>query len=153
MVGNRDVTSGLWSVSRRNCRPSRRNLKCLTALNAASSSLSKVEYLVPAPDSFLDYNASGCQLPPASCCSTPPTCVSEASVARESMAFGAGCANGTAAAQGRVWRSELGAPTVLRSPGQPWPPQRRWRRRAATPASWGPLGVHRSRVEACGQYL
>jgi hypothetical protein len=54
VVRNRDVTSGLWSVSRRNCRPSSENLKCLTALKAASSSLSKVEYLVPAPDSFLE---------------------------------------------------------------------------------------------------
>ncbi len=54
VVRNRDVTSGLWSVSRRNCRPSSKNLKCLTALKAASSSLSKVEYLVPAPDSFLE---------------------------------------------------------------------------------------------------
>jgi hypothetical protein len=54
VVRNRDVTSGLWSVSRRNCRPSSKNLKCLTALKAASSSLSKVEYLVPAPDNFLE---------------------------------------------------------------------------------------------------
>jgi len=54
VVRNRDVTNGLWSVSRRNCRPSSRNLKCLTALNKASSSLSKVEYLVPVPDSFLE---------------------------------------------------------------------------------------------------
>jgi len=53
-VLNRDVTSGLWSVRKRNCRPSSRNLKCLAALKAASSSLSKVEYLVPAPDSFLE---------------------------------------------------------------------------------------------------
>jgi hypothetical protein len=53
-VLNRDVTYGLWSVGRRNCHPSSRNLKCLTALNAASSSLSRVEYLVPAPDSFLE---------------------------------------------------------------------------------------------------
>jgi hypothetical protein len=48
------VTSGLWSVSRRNCRPSSKNLKCLTALNAASSSLLKVEYLVAAFDNFLE---------------------------------------------------------------------------------------------------
>ncbi len=54
VVRNRDVTNGLWSVSRPNCRPSSRKLKCLTALNAASSSLSKVEYLVPTPDSFLE---------------------------------------------------------------------------------------------------
>jgi hypothetical protein len=54
VVRNRDVTSGLWSVRRRNCRPSSWNLKCLTALKAASSSLSKVEYLVPAQDSFLE---------------------------------------------------------------------------------------------------
>jgi hypothetical protein len=54
VVRNRDVTIGLWSVSRRNCCPSSRNLKCLTALKAASSSLSKLEYLVPAPDSFLE---------------------------------------------------------------------------------------------------
>jgi hypothetical protein len=54
MVRNRDVTSGLWSVSKRNCCPSSKNLKCLTELKAASSSLSKVEYLVPAPDSFLE---------------------------------------------------------------------------------------------------
>jgi hypothetical protein len=60
MVQNRDVTSGLWSVSRRNWRPSSKNLKCLTALKAASSSLSKVEYLVPAPDNFLPSPA--CQL-------------------------------------------------------------------------------------------
>ncbi len=52
VVRNMDVTSGLWSVSRQNCHPSSRNLKCLTALKAASSSLSKVEYLVPAPDRF-----------------------------------------------------------------------------------------------------
>ena len=51
---NMDVTSGLWSVSRRNCRPSSKNLKCLTALKAASSSLSKVEYLVPTSYSFLE---------------------------------------------------------------------------------------------------
>ncbi len=54
VVRNRDVTSSLWSVSRLNCRPSSKNLKYLTALKAASSSLSKVEYLVPAPDSFLE---------------------------------------------------------------------------------------------------
>jgi hypothetical protein len=54
VVRNREVTSGLWSVSRRNRRPSSKNLKCLTALKAASSSLSKVEYLVPAPDNFLE---------------------------------------------------------------------------------------------------
>ncbi len=54
VVRNRDVTSGLWLVSRRNCRPSSKNLKCLTALKAASSSLSKVEYLVPAPDNFFE---------------------------------------------------------------------------------------------------
>ena len=54
VVRNRDVTSGLWSVSRRNWCPSSKNLKCLTALKAASSSLSKVEYLVPTPDNFLE---------------------------------------------------------------------------------------------------
>jgi hypothetical protein len=54
VVRNRDVTSGLWLVSRRKCHPSSKNLKCLTVLKAASSSLSKVEYLVPAPDSFLE---------------------------------------------------------------------------------------------------
>ncbi len=54
VVRNMDVTSGLWSVSRQNCCPSSKNLKCLTALKAASSSLSKVEYLVPVPDSFLE---------------------------------------------------------------------------------------------------
>jgi hypothetical protein len=54
VVRNREVTSGLWSVSRRNCRPSSKNLKYLTALKAASSSLSKVEYLLLAPDSFLE---------------------------------------------------------------------------------------------------
>ncbi len=35
-------------------RPSSRNLKCLTAPKASSSSLWKVEYLVPAPDNFLE---------------------------------------------------------------------------------------------------
>jgi hypothetical protein len=54
VVRNRDVTSGLWSVSRRKRRPSSRNLKCLTALKAASNSLSKVEYFAPAPISLLE---------------------------------------------------------------------------------------------------
>ncbi len=54
VVRNRDVTSGLWSVNRRNCHPSSKNLKCLTVLKAASSSLSKVECLVPAPNNFLE---------------------------------------------------------------------------------------------------
>jgi hypothetical protein len=36
VVRNRDVTCGLWSVSRRNCLPSSKNLKCLTALKVAS---------------------------------------------------------------------------------------------------------------------
>jgi hypothetical protein len=31
VVQNRDVMRGLWSVSRRNCHPSSKNLKCLTA--------------------------------------------------------------------------------------------------------------------------
>ncbi len=53
VVQNRDVTNGLWSVSRQNCHPSSRNLKCLTALNAASSSLLKVEYLVSCPRQLL----------------------------------------------------------------------------------------------------
>ncbi len=52
MVRNRAVTSGLWSVRRRKCRPSSRNRKCWTALKAASSSLLNVEYRVPAPDGF-----------------------------------------------------------------------------------------------------
>jgi hypothetical protein len=43
VVRKRDVTNGLRSVSRRKRRPSSRNLKCLTALKAASSSLSKVD--------------------------------------------------------------------------------------------------------------
>jgi hypothetical protein len=54
VVRNMDVTSGLWSVIRQNCRPSSKNLKCLTVLKAASSSMSKVEYLEPAPDNFLE---------------------------------------------------------------------------------------------------
>jgi len=54
VLRNRDVTNGLWLMRRRNCHPSSRNLKCLIVLNAASSSLSKVEYLVPTSDSFLE---------------------------------------------------------------------------------------------------
>jgi hypothetical protein len=54
VVWNRDVTSGLWSVSRRKRRPSSRNRKWRTALKAARSSLLKVEYQVPAPYSFFE---------------------------------------------------------------------------------------------------
>jgi hypothetical protein len=54
MVRNRDVTSGFWSVSRQNRRPSSRNLKCLTALKAASSSLSTASWSrTPAAASYL----------------------------------------------------------------------------------------------------
>ncbi len=41
VVRNRDVPSDLWSVSRRNRRPSSRNLKCQTALPAPSGQLLK----------------------------------------------------------------------------------------------------------------
>jgi hypothetical protein len=54
VVRNRAMTRGLWSVRRQKRPPSSRDLKCRTALKAASSSLSKVEYWVPAPYSFLE---------------------------------------------------------------------------------------------------
>jgi hypothetical protein len=64
---------------------------------AASSSLSKVEYLTSAGASFLEKKAKGFQPFLTCCCSTPPTCESEASTERERTAFGAGWQSGTAA--------------------------------------------------------
>ncbi len=47
-------------------------------------------------ESFLEKKANGCQLPCVCCCKTAPTCVSDASVAKESLADGCGCCNDTA---------------------------------------------------------
>ena len=63
----------------------------------ANSSLSKVEYLDSVESNFLEKKPRGCHAPCTCCCSTPPTCVSEASVARESTAPGAAWESGTAA--------------------------------------------------------
>ena len=61
------------------------------AENAANNSLSKVEYLTSAEFSFLLKKAKGDQEPdPDNCCKTPPTCVSEASTAKEIVASGVG---------------------------------------------------------------
>jgi len=84
------ATIGLWSVSTWNFLPSRRKRKCLTAAYVPRSSLSKVLYLDSAGDSFLEKKASGRQSSPSSCCSTPPTWESEASVTKEMVALGAG---------------------------------------------------------------
>jgi hypothetical protein len=75
VVWKRDVTRGLWSVSGQKRCPSRRNRKWRTRQKAASSRCRSLEYRVSAPYSFLEKKASGCQLPPASCCRTPPTWV------------------------------------------------------------------------------
>src|SRR5450830_1372048 len=88
----RAVTKGLWSVLRRKFRPSSRYRKWRMALKAANSSLSKVLYFSSAVDSFLLKKARGRQDPLSNCCKTPPTCVSEASTAKESNEFGLGCA-------------------------------------------------------------
>ncbi len=81
VVRNRDVTGGLWSVSRRNRPPSSRNLKCLTAL--------------PAPFGQLLKNA-------------PYACVGGVRC-QESPAFGAGCASSTTAARAALAASKAAA--------------------------------------------
>jgi hypothetical protein len=63
----RAETSGLWSVSSRNLRASRRNRKCRMAVKAANSSLSKVEYQLSVELSFLEKKASGVQERFSSC--------------------------------------------------------------------------------------
>jgi hypothetical protein len=68
VVQNKAVTRGLWSVRRRKRHPS--NRKWRIALKATSSSLLKVEYQLPTPDSFFEKKASGCQLSLAHCCRT-----------------------------------------------------------------------------------
>ncbi len=51
--------------------------------------------------SLREKKTSGRQWSPDFCCKTPPIWVSEASVAKESSVFGAGCWRGTAAAMRR----------------------------------------------------
>jgi hypothetical protein len=89
------VTSSLWSVHSWKSRPSKICLKCLIVWEAARSSRSNVDYLVSATLSLREKKPNGCQEPLTCCCSTPPMCVSEASVATEMAASGAGCATGT----------------------------------------------------------
>ncbi len=108
VVRNRDVTSGLWSVSRRNCHPSSKNLKCLTALKAA----------------LCRRWSTWCPPPTASWNRTPAAAISRRS------AVEARCRR---VCLRRLWRgkarhSGLGAPVVPRPPGPPWP-LRRLRRR------------------------
>jgi hypothetical protein len=57
--------------------------------------------------SLQEKKPSGCQWSPDFCCMTPPIWVSEASVAKESSAFGEGCWNGTAATRRRLasWKA------------------------------------------------
>ena len=62
------------------------------ALKAASSSLSKAEYLACVGDSLAEKKAKGRQAQRHSCCSTAPTCDSEASTARARTALWLGCA-------------------------------------------------------------
>src|SRR5450830_165094 len=85
-------TKGLWSELRRKFRPSSKYRKWRMALKAANSSLSKVLYFSSAVDSFLLKKASGRHDPLSNCCKTPQTCMSEASTAKESTAFGLGWA-------------------------------------------------------------
>ncbi len=63
---------------------------------ATSNSLSNVEYFTSGGASFFEKKAKGFQPFPTYCCSTPPTCESEASTESERTAFGAGWQSGTA---------------------------------------------------------
>jgi hypothetical protein len=49
-----EATRGLWSVRSVNCLPSRRKRKCRIVRKAASNSLSNVEYLTSAVESFFE---------------------------------------------------------------------------------------------------
>ncbi len=118
VVRNSAVTSGLWSVSSRKRRPSSKNRKWRTVLKAASSF--PVECGIPGatPTAFLRKKRVA-DSSPASCCRTPRTWVSEASVSRESTAFGAGCVSGAVAASAPLaaWKAAAGGHTsVLESP-------------------------------------
>lgn len=89
--------SGLWSVYRVNVRPSRKCLKCLMALKAAKSSLSKALYFFSVSESFLEKNASGSQSLPMRCSSCAPTALLDASTVKLVGAPGFGWCNKTAA--------------------------------------------------------
>src|SRR5450830_1977197 len=95
-------TNGLWSVLRRKFRPSSKYRKWRMALKAANSSLSNVLYFSSAVVNFLLKKARGLQDPLSNCCKTPPTCVSEASTAKESTEFGLGCARTVQSFNGAV---------------------------------------------------
>jgi len=64
----------------------------------ARSSLSKVEYRVSMADSFFEKNDNGLQPLLLICCITAPTCVDEASTARDTLAEAEGCARDVAEA-------------------------------------------------------
>jgi hypothetical protein len=69
------------------------------AAAAARSSRSNVEYFDSAGCSLREKKPNGCQDSCTCCCSGPPMCVSDASVARVRAAIaalGAGCVSGTA---------------------------------------------------------
>ncbi len=91
------VTSGLWSVQSWKDRPSQKWWKCRIAAKAANNSRSKVEWRDSMSVNL--QKKRGHQWSPDFCCMTSPIWVSEASVARESSVFGAGCWRVTAAAR------------------------------------------------------
>ena len=74
-----------------NSLPSSMNLKWQIVEKAASSSLSKAEYLTSVFDNFLEKNDIKAHPPRSHCWRTPPIWESEASAAIETGAFGTGC--------------------------------------------------------------
>ena len=70
--------------------PSSKILKCLMEQKAASSSLSKAEYLHSVSYSFLEKKPRGPHAPAICCCRTLPIWLSKALVARDSSAVGSG---------------------------------------------------------------
>ncbi len=90
-------TNVLWSVRIRNLRPSRRKRKCRTDEEAANNSRSNVEKRTWVGVNFCEKNANGRHALFSSCWRTPPTCESDASTAKASVAPGAGWESSTVA--------------------------------------------------------
>ena len=78
------------------------------ARKAASSSRSKIEYLVSVSDNFLVKKARGAQDLSTNFCKTVPTCVAEASTARARVAEGNGFTKRDAVARALLasWKAE-----------------------------------------------
>jgi hypothetical protein len=70
--------------------PSSEKRKCFNDKKTARSSLSNVEYLVCAGESFLEKKANGAQSAPTLCCKTAPMWLADASVASDRLAAASG---------------------------------------------------------------